>query len=846
MTLAQPTPLAPALDCITDGRGLGGLIALASGAEKALPLTEVRVRAAIAGACCRTVIEQTFENTLSSPMEAVHIFPLPEDGAVTEVELRCGELVVRATCKERQEATAEFNAARAAGHRAALLTQERDDVHTLRITNLPPGEAITVRVVVVEHLDVIDGRFRWRFPTTIPPRFLPGEATGHSGAGVLPDTDQAPDASRLQPPLRLAGGTRLDLEVTLAGPLSNLESSLHALKVDFDGGIKVAPSGVATLNKDFALAFSTGQPDATAARAWTDGEHTLVVVDPPTVAMPAALPRDAVFVVDISGSMSGGKMDAAKQALKSALHGLVPGDRFHLIAFDDRLEFFAPQLTPYDDRSLARGDRWIEGLHPRGGTQMLPAIQAALDGDTPEGRLRSVLFITDGQAWNEDQLVAAVAGRRKRALFFTLGIDTAVNGALLKRLARVGGGTCELATPSDDIEAIIANLEARFGSPVGDEVRVEGYTNASLVGGTLFTGRPASVLIEGAPDPITVTGVSAEGAWRMSAAPARVDFPLGALWARRRVAALQDRLTLKPFEEEVIRPQILAAALKYSIASRYTAFVAVERSRVVDGEPVEVVQPAELPESWDPAFKALGGALKGGAPSGGGAPSRGLRRRRQSAKSKRAPMSPPQSAPTPPAGYVPGGPGSSGRMAPPSEAVMDVMMDAADGFAESAPMEEEVRKESKPTLRDRLEKKLFGSRFDTASTGAAPMAEAEAMSMEADEEAPNEEVDQRVGDPSAALAQSQGADGSFGGDIARTAAALLTLILLGHTRRKGLRRRTVSKAAAWLAAHSGDPSADLALAALAQAERGQAPAPSERWRDLRGAGPEGGYLTALM
>jgi len=841
MTLAQPSPLAPCLDITSDERGLGGLIAMANGAEQALPLASVRVRAAIAGGCCRTVIEQVFQNTLTSPMEAVHIFPLPEEGAVTEVELRCGEVVVRAECKEREAATAEFNQAREAGHRAALLTQERDDVHTLRVTNLPPGESVAVTIVVVEHLDVIDGRFRWRFPTTIPPRFLPGEPISHDGAGVLPDTDQAPDASRLQPPLRLAGGTTLDLEVSLAGPLSNLESSLHAIRVDFDGGLRVAPSGVATLNKDFALAFTTGQPDATAARAWTDGEHTLVVVDPPTVAMPTALPRDAVFVVDISGSMGGAKMAAAKKALKSALHGLIPGDRFHLIAFDDRLEFFSQQLTAYDERSLVKADRWIDRLSARGGTQMLPAIQAALDGETPQGRLRTVLFITDGQAWNEDQLVAAVAGRRKRAMFFTLGIDTAVNGALLKRLARVGGGTCELATPTDDIEAIIANLEARFGSPVGDEVGVEGYTNAALIGGTLFTGRPASVLIEGAPDSLTVTGVSAEGAWRMGATPTRIDFPIGALWARRRVAALQDRLTLKPFEEEAIRPQILSTALKYSIACRYTAFVAVERGRVVDGDRVEVAQPAELPESWDPAFKTqtLGGA-GAGAPGAPPPLMRGPSSMSRSAKSKRArprrSMAPSQLAPPPPS------PASA------ASAPMDVMsvMDTDDEAGDMSFAEAPAKEAASPSVLKRLEQRLFGSTFDRRS---APIPEAAPFEAELEEEMEMEAQKPKKteqGDPAAALAQSQGADGSFGGDVARTAAALLTLILLGHTRRKGLRRRTVTKAAAWLAARAGDAQADLALAALAQAERGQAPAPTGSWRDLRGAGPEGGYLSSLM
>ncbi|MBT3219333.1 MAG: VWA domain-containing protein, partial [Proteobacteria bacterium] len=375
MTAVQPISPTLSLDSPHDKRGLGGLVAAAESGEVALPLQEVRVRASIAGDCCRTVIDQRFTNTLDVAMEAVHIFPLPEEGAVTEVELHCGDLVVRADCKERQEAEQVFDEARQAGHRAALLTAERDDVHTLRITNLPAKEAVTVRIVIVERLESIDGSFRWRFPTTIPPRYLPGEARSHDGPGVLPDTDAVGDASRLQPPLRLQGGTKLDLEVELAGPLTNLESSLHAVRIGFDESIRIAPSQTTTLNKDFVLAFSAAQDDKATVRAYTDGTHTLVVVEPPAIEIPDALPRDAVFVVDISGSMSGPKMDAAKKALQTALHGLLPGDRFRLIAFDDRVEQFGSGFTAYDERTLAKADRWVAGLAARGGTEMLPAIK---------------------------------------------------------------------------------------------------------------------------------------------------------------------------------------------------------------------------------------------------------------------------------------------------------------------------------------------------------------------------------------------------------------------------------------------------------------------------------------
>jgi len=745
----------PSLGETTAPRGLGALVAQ----DRPLPLAEVRVRARIVGGFARTEVEQRFENPYDQPLEVVHIFPLPPGGAVVEMELRAGERVVRAECRERGEALAAFAAARQAGHQAGLLEAERADVHTLRVTNIPPRTPVSVRLVIVETLVPVDGQLVWRFPTVVAPRYTPGSPVSHTGPGVQPDTDAVPDASRLSPPLRLAGGTRLDLEVTLAGPVSALASSLHALRVDLEeGAVRVAPSAQATLDRDFVLSFSSAAADRAAARAWTDGHFTAVLVEPPSQVLARALPREAVFVIDISGSMKGVKLAAAKRALHTALHGLVPGDRFRLIAFDDHLEVFRPDFTPYDGHSLAEADRWIAALADRGSTEMLPALQAALEGAPAPGSVRTVLFITDGQSNDEDRLVPAVANRRGDALLFTLGIDTAVNANLLQRLARVGGGTCELCTPADDIESVVARLEARFGSPLASGIVVEGYPAARPEPAVLFAGRPVALLLEGAPEKVRVVGKLPAGSFAEEAVPVHVDVALGALWARERVAYLEDRLTLRPYEEEATRPELLKVALEHGIASRFTAFVAVDRSVTVTGERVEVVQPVEGPADWD-ILRELPSSAASPAP--------------HKARSLSSWGAPAAAAPPPFGGAM--------------------------QFLEGA----DVRRQKA--------------------------------------EAPSTPID-----PAGSLARSQGADGSYGGDVARTAAALLALVVLGHTRRRGVRQRAVLKAAAWLEPRRSDPAAALALEALEAAESGEAPRPVAVWAALYEAGLEGEVLRSAV
>lgn len=868
--------IEPTLPAEHDAPRFGSLEALHAAAAVTFPLREVVVRGQIVAGVASTLVRLRFGNPLQQPMEVVCRLPLPPEGAVVGLTLRCGDYAVQAELRERADAEATFAQARDEGHTAALFTQERADVHVMRVTRLPPGEDVVVEYELAELLPYIDGAWRWRMPTTIAPRYLPGTPTGHQDGRAQPDTDRVPDASRLQPPLRLDGGTRLDLEVLVAGPVAAVASSLHAVRVGVVGSgpagpgaegsgaaapaLRIAPSVRATLDRDFVLAIEPAP--ATAGESLPSsvlaaGAMRAVVVAPPAPATmsltttslattsPAttSLPRDAVFVVDISGSMDGAKLDAAKLALQTALHGLQPGDRFGLLAFDDRVEMYGdpagpgagPALHAYDDAQVARADAWIARLYARGGTEMLAPLQLALAGETPAGRLRTVLFLTDGQAWNEAELAAAVAARRGAARLFTFGIDTAVHESLLQRLARAGGGVCELASPDDDIEAKVAALEARFGVPLLRGLRAQRHDglpwlDAGLHGGDVFAGRPARLLLDcgdapgeaeaatlrlvadapqGWAEELPVAAV-AEGSGFEPASLART---LGALYGRWRIAALQDRLHLRPHEAEAIEPEILALSLRHQVLSSRTAWIAVETRRTTSGELLRVEQPAELPAQWAAPQEITGShALPPSMPMPSGAAGAPMSFQRTGAFAP-----PPQQhamyrlvatdagrAPAPKAGG--GVAGLLDRMLRPLRAAkpqptQDVPAPAPwVGHAED------------------------GDAFDEV---AAPM---DALALEPGVATPGaasaDRASAQTGDLAGDLARAQRADGSFGadpgatqGDVAASVAALLALLLLGHSRKAGLRKRTVAKLAAWLA-RQGDARAAEALAQLAAVEAG--------------------------
>jgi len=165
------------------------------------PLKHTDVRAEISGFITRVTVTQDFENPFKDKIEAVYTFPLPQNAAVDDMTMRVGDRTVRGRIKRREEARAIYDAARAAGHVASLLDQERPNIFTQSVANIMPGERVQVTISYVETLKYEDGSYEFVFPMVVGPRYIPGAPTGKQGGGWSPDTTQVPDASRITPPV---------------------------------------------------------------------------------------------------------------------------------------------------------------------------------------------------------------------------------------------------------------------------------------------------------------------------------------------------------------------------------------------------------------------------------------------------------------------------------------------------------------------------------------------------------------------------------------------------------------------------------------------------------------------
>lgn len=514
-------------------------------------------------------------------------------------------------------------------------------------------------------LDRNEATFRFPLvvaPRYIPGVPLEGAPVGDGWAS---DTDAVPDASRITPPVLLPGHPhpvrlRLRLQLDPEGlPVSRLRSSLHAVAasgaaLEPDAGTAAAPATEsaeetaaaaaaapdrcvielepgARLDRDFVVRWSLGDnavrtalavaPDA--APADHPGASFALTVLPPLAESAAEQPRDVVVVLDRSGSMGGWKMVAARRAAARLVDSLSASDRFAVLAFDSRVDVPATlpddALAPATDRNRFRAVEFLAGIEARGGTEMAAPLLRATDllGGGYRDRQRVLVLVTDGQVGNEDQILRLLSPRLAGARVFPVGIDRAVNAGFLGRLAEMGGTEAELVESEERLDEVMERIQRRIGTPVVTELSVSGdgleiepgsvspHRLPDLLAGTpvVIRGRLRGPVKPGGA--LVVHGADRSGdRWQERVIPRRSTGATEApLWARALIRQLEDRYAAgdRTIDRGTLASRIIDVSRRYSVLSRFTAFLAVDRSEVVNpgGELHRVVQAVEPASGWD-------------------------------------------------------------------------------------------------------------------------------------------------------------------------------------------------------------------------------------------------------
>lgn len=606
-----------------------GIVGKDGSITSSCPLKHTEVRGAISGFVARVEVTQTFKNSAFRKIEAVYAFPLPENAAVDDMTIQVGNRTVRGLIKKREEARAMYEKAKQTGHVAALLDQERPNIFTQAVANIMPGEQVIVTISYLQTLEYEDGAYQFVFPMVVGPRYIPGQPTGKQAGGREPDSDEVPDASKITPHITPEGtrtGQDISIEMAIdAGvPIQKLRSASHAIQVDRPGpsaALVKLKKQAEIPNKDFVLKYDVAgdqitdtvlsQAGSANGMPGAGGHFTLILQPPARVPESDITPKELVFVVDTSGSMSGFPLEKAKALINHALDELYPGDTFNLITFSGSTQILFPEPVFPTAENIRKAKALLNGSSGYGGTEMMKAIRASLDPSDSQDHLRVVCFVTDGYVGNDLEIIGEIQ-KHSNARVFAFGIGNSVNRFLIEGMGRAGRGESEIVTLDEKAGPAAHRLYERLRSPLLTDVSIDwgGLPVTDIYPRRLpdlFSGKPlvvsgryaaavnGSIRIRGkraGEDFVRETPVSLSG----SAGKYNIQ---SSFWARRKIDDLMSQDwtglqngTMKP----ALQKEITQLGLDYRLMTQFTSFVAVEERVVTqNGKPVRVEVPVEMP-----------------------------------------------------------------------------------------------------------------------------------------------------------------------------------------------------------------------------------------------------------
>ena len=536
--------------------------------------TSSRVTAELVDRVLRYEVTETFLNRGGRVGEADYIFPLPKGAAFQDLKLSInGELVSGET----------MSAAQARSIYEEIVRRQRDPALVewmgygmlrARIFPIAPGEE---KKVVVRFQMVAE-----REGDALRVDYFQGRQNRESWMAFASRTDD--DAPR----------SSFSLKYPTDGMYGSPYSPTHSLSTRRSGRTNEVTASGGGSEITILLPVRKSTEPAISVLSYAprnDDGFALITLSPPVLAT-RPTPRDVTLVLDVSGSMAGIKIRQARDAGKQVLATLSPSDRFKLIDFSTDVRTFRDEFSRATRENVLEATRYLESLDASGSTNISGALDAALDGEIPSGRLGLVLFVTDGAPTvgerNPDAIAARVERLRGDRRIFSFGVGSDLNVALVERLALEGKGTAQFVRPDESVERAVAIVASRLTNPVVTNLRVraDGVRLLKRLPGDatdLFSGQDYVLLTRydgSGPARLRFEGETAQGpvSWTT-----RVEFPsssrensfVARLWATQRIGYLSAEKRKSGGSRE-IDDEIKSLGERYAIPTEFTSYLVVE------------------------------------------------------------------------------------------------------------------------------------------------------------------------------------------------------------------------------------------------------------------------------
>ena len=534
---------------------------------RSLALKKVRITGNIIGKFGSFEIVQEYKNTTKDLLEVGYTFPIVKTATVVGFEITIGDKVLKGKCKEKEEARKEYQQNLVDGNSAYLMEQDTDNIFNISIGKIQSGEEVTVKIQYIDKFEIVDNSIQVLIPTLVTPKYK-SQITENLVYGKVDYTvdfniniDKAINRRSISCPTHTIN-------------IIDEEDSERIEVVDYD------------MSKDFKLSIELkNELSSNAITSKTKDGQDIVYLS----FMPEILDsyedseKEYIFIVDVSGSMAGNKIEETKKAVIECLKQLDVGDKFNIIPFESRFQAMNVTSIEYNESTMKDAEKYVNSLVPLGGTEILSPIKFALYEKETD---KIILLFTDGQVGNETEIIQFVDENIGNSRLFPFGIDSNVNSAFIKELAKVGNAKAELIHPNEKIDDKIIRTFARIQTPLLENLKID-YGKSKLLNEIreekcLFNYEFFNVFakLEDVADDIQLKGkiLDKEYIWKINKKDIKkTDVDLEVLFAKQEMDRLDVyvRNSRRDEKSQNYKKMIVDLAVKYNINSKYTSFITV-------------------------------------------------------------------------------------------------------------------------------------------------------------------------------------------------------------------------------------------------------------------------------
>ena len=532
-----------------------------------LALKKVKITGDVIGKFGTFEIEQVYKNNSKDVLEVGYTFPIVETATVVGFEINVGDRVLKGKCKEKGEAKKEYQRNIVKGNSAYMMEQETDNIFKISIGKIDRDEELKIKIQYIDKFEIIDNTIQILMPTLVTPRYK-SKITSKLVYGKVDYT--------------------IDFNININKTINrkSISSSSHKINViDEDKTERVEVLNY-DLSKDFKLNIELKNElssNAITSKARDSKDMIYLSFMPEILDSYEDSEKEYLFIIDVSGSMMGEKLDETKRAVIECLKQLDVGDKFNIIPFESEFEAMNIKSIEYNEENMRKAVKYINNLEPLGGTEILDPIKFALYEKNTD---KIILLFTDGQVGNEEEIIKFVEDNVNRSRIFPFGIDTNVNSSFIKQLAKAGNGKAELIQPKEKIDDKIIRTFARIQTPLLEEIKID-YGNNKVLDEIreekcLFNYEFFNVFakIEKLEDDIQLKGkiLDKEYIWEINKDNIyNTDVDLEILFAKQEMERLEEyiRNTYEDDKIENYKKMIIELSEKYNINSKYTSFITV-------------------------------------------------------------------------------------------------------------------------------------------------------------------------------------------------------------------------------------------------------------------------------